>query len=59
MPKSVNCRKVQGIEEGVEKSPSRTDGQIERLSQVCNILGAGPKGKSWDEGVHWRKAHRC
>jgi ferritin-like metal-binding protein YciE len=46
LPKMVNAASSKELKKAFENHLRETEGQIERLIQVCNILGANPKGKS-------------
>ena len=46
LPKMVNAATSKELKKAFENHLRETEGQIERLIQVCNILGANPKGKS-------------
>jgi ferritin-like metal-binding protein YciE len=48
LPKMVNAATSKELKKAFENHLRETEGQIERLVQVCNILGANPKGKSCD-----------
>lgn len=46
LPKLVNAATSKDLKKAFENHLRETEGQIERLIQVCNILGANPKGKT-------------
>lgn len=46
LPKMVNAATSKDLKKALENHLRETEGQIERLIQVCNILGANPKGKT-------------
>ncbi|MGA7241985.1 MAG: ferritin-like domain-containing protein [Terracidiphilus sp.] len=46
LPKMVNAASSKDLKKAFESHLRETEGQIERLVQICNILGTSPKGKS-------------
>jgi ferritin-like metal-binding protein YciE len=46
LPKMVNAATSKDLKKAFESHLRETEGQIERLVQICNILGTSPKGKS-------------
>jgi ferritin-like metal-binding protein YciE len=46
LPKMVRAATSKDLKKAFENHLRETEGQIERLIQVCNILGANPKGKT-------------
>jgi ferritin-like metal-binding protein YciE len=46
LPKMVKAATSSDLKKAFENHLRETEGQIERLVQICNILGASPKGKS-------------
>jgi ferritin-like metal-binding protein YciE len=46
LPKMVNAATSRDLKKAFESHLRETEGQIERLVQICNILGTSPKGKS-------------
>ena len=46
LPKMVNAASSMDLKKAFESHLRETEGQIERLVQICNILGTSPKGKS-------------
>jgi ferritin-like metal-binding protein YciE len=46
LPKMVNAATSRDLKKAFESHLRETEGQIERLMQICNILGTSPKGKS-------------
>lgn len=46
LPKMANAATSQDLKKAFEKHLRETEGQIERLEQICQILGANPKGKT-------------
>ena len=46
LPKMVNAATSKDLKKAFESHLRETEGQIERLIRVCNIVGANPKGKS-------------
>jgi ferritin-like metal-binding protein YciE len=46
LPKMANAATSQDLKKAFEKHLRETEGQIERLEQICQILGTSPKGKT-------------
>lgn len=46
LPKMVSAATSADLKKALENHLRETEGQIERLVQVCGILGANPKGKT-------------
>ena len=46
LPKMVTAATSKDLKKAFESHLRETEGQIERLVQICNILGTSPKGKS-------------
>lgn len=46
LPKMVKASTSSDLKKAFESHLRETEGQIERLVQICNILGISPKGKS-------------
>ncbi|MGA8740944.1 MAG: ferritin-like domain-containing protein [Terracidiphilus sp.] len=46
LPKMANAASSKDLKKAFESHLRETEGQIERLVQICNILGTSPKGKS-------------
>jgi ferritin-like metal-binding protein YciE len=46
LPKMVKAATSSDLKKAFENHLRETEGQIERLVQICNILGTSPKGKS-------------
>ena len=46
LPKMANAATSQELKKAFEKHLRETEGHIERLEQICEILGTSPKGKS-------------
>lgn len=46
LPKMVNAATSNELKKAFENHLRETEGQIERLIKICNILGTSPKGKS-------------
>lgn len=45
LPKMANAATSQELKKAFEKHLRETEGHIERLEQICQILGTNPKGK--------------
>lgn len=48
LPKMANAASSKELKKAFENHLRETEGQIERLIQICNIIGANPKGKTCD-----------
>jgi ferritin-like metal-binding protein YciE len=46
LPKMVKAASSSDLKKAFESHLRETEGQIERLIEICNLLGANPKGKS-------------
>lgn len=46
LPKMANAATSKELKKALENHIRETEGQIERLIQICNIMGANPKGKT-------------
>ena len=46
LPKMANAATSQELRKAFEKHLRETEGQIERLEQICQIMGTNPKGKT-------------
>ena len=46
LPKMVNAATSKELKKALETHLRETEGQIERLIQICNILSVNPKGKT-------------
>lgn len=46
LPKMANAATSKDLKKAFETHLRETEGQIERLIQICNIMGTNPKGKS-------------
>jgi ferritin-like metal-binding protein YciE len=46
LPKMVKAATSSDLKKAFESHLRETEGQIERLVEICNILGTNPKGKS-------------
>ena len=46
LPKMVSAAASKDLKKAFENHLRETEGQIERLIQICNILGANPRGKT-------------
>jgi ferritin-like metal-binding protein YciE len=48
LPKMANAAASKELKKAFENHLRETEGQIERLEQICNIIGSNPKGKTCD-----------
>lgn len=48
LPKMANAATSKELKKAFENHLRETEGQIERLVQICNIVGSNPKGKTCD-----------
>jgi len=46
LPKMVNAATSKELKHALESHLRETEGQIQRLERICDILGANPKGKT-------------
>lgn len=50
LPKMANAATSKELKKAFENHLRETEGQVERLVQICNIVGSNPKGKTC-EGI--------